>query len=52
MVNLRDNWGVKWRFCRDVRAVDGGIGSYVIEDLGPFDEVRVVKVTARCTKSP
>ena len=51
MVNLRDNWGVKWRFCRDVRAVDGGIGSYVIEDLGPFDEVRVVKVSARCSKS-
>lgn len=51
MVNLRDNWGVKWRFRRDVRAVDGGLGSYVIDDLGPFDEVRVVKVVSRRSKS-
>ena len=52
MVNLRDNWGVKWRFRRDVRAVDGGLGSYEIVDFGPFDEVRVFKIAASCSKAP
>lgn len=51
MVNLRDHWGVKWRFNRTVRAVDGGLGSYVIDDIGPFDEVRVVRLVTRRSKS-
>lgn len=38
MISLRDHWGVKWSFQRGVRALDGGTGSYRVDDLGPFSE--------------
>lgn len=36
--------GVKWRFERAGRSIDGKRGFYVFEDMGPFDRTKVVSI--------
>ncbi len=41
---LAQQYGVKLHFERSQRAADGGIGTYVLEDTGVFDSVKVVNL--------
>ena len=45
-------YGVQLHFERSQRAADGGIGTYVLEDTGVFDSVKVVNLINNQLNTP
>ena len=49
---LNLQYGVQLKFERSQRAADGGIGTYVLEDTGVFDSVKVVNLINNQLNTP
>ena len=40
---LKDNFGIKYAYDRSGNSADGGVGHYVLTDIGVFDRRKVVQ---------